>query len=74
MLCVPIANVFASLPLTLNGLGRHETAYLMLFASAGLGHPDAIALGLLWFAATALGNLVGVITFVLTDTPPLRTS
>ncbi len=74
VLCVPIANVFASLPVTLNGLGLRETAYLMLFASAGLGHSDAIALGLLWFAATALGNLTGVVSFVLTETPPLRAS
>jgi hypothetical protein len=33
---------------------------------------DAIALGLLWFAATVLGNLTGVVAFVLTKTPPLR--
>lgn len=72
VLCVPIANLFASLPITLNGLGVRETFYLMLFAQAGLGHADAIALGLLWFAATALGNLTGVISFALTDTPPLR--
>jgi len=72
VLCVPIANLFASLPITLNGLGVRETLYLMLFAQAGLGHADAIALGLLWFAATALGNLTGVISFALTDTPPLR--
>jgi uncharacterized membrane protein YbhN (UPF0104 family) len=72
VLCVPIANVFASLPITFNGLGVRETFYLMLFAKAGLGHADAIALGLLWFAATALGNLTGVVAFALTDTPPLR--
>jgi hypothetical protein len=35
----------------------------------GLGPSDAIALGLLSFAATALGNLTGLIAFVLTDTP-----
>jgi hypothetical protein len=33
---------------------------------------DAIALGLLWFAATALGNLTGVVAFVFTKAPPLR--
>jgi uncharacterized membrane protein YbhN (UPF0104 family) len=74
VLCVPIANVFASLPVTLNGLGVRETAYLMLFGMAGMAKADAIALGLLWFAATALGNLTGVIAFVLTETPPLRTA
>jgi hypothetical protein len=72
LLCVPIANVFASLPVTLNGLGLRETAYLMLFGMAGMAKADAIALGLLWFAATALGNLTGVVAFVLTETPPLR--
>ncbi len=71
LLCVPIANVFASLPVTLNGLGVRETAYLMLFGMAGMAKADAIALGLLWFAATALGNLTGVVAFVLTETPPL---
>ena len=72
VLCVPIANVFASLPVTLNGLGVRETTYLMLFGMAGMARADAIALGLLWFAATALGNLTGVVAFVLTETPPLR--
>jgi len=72
VLCVPIANVFASLAVTLNGLGVRETAYLMLFGMAGMAKADAIALGLLWFAATVLGNLTGVVAFVLTETPPLR--
>jgi uncharacterized membrane protein YbhN (UPF0104 family) len=74
VLCVPIANVFASLPVTFNGLGVRETAYLMLFGMAGMAKADAIALGLLWFAATVLGNLTGVVAFILTETPPLRAS
>ncbi len=69
VLCVPIANVFASLPLTLNGLGIRETAYLALFGMAGLGKNDAIALGLLWFAATMIGGLTGAIAFVTTTMP-----
>lgn len=64
LLCVPIANVFASLPLTLNGLGIRESAYLVLFGMAGLPRGDSIALGLLWFAATMLGGLTGAIAFV----------
>jgi glycosyltransferase 2 family protein len=65
---VPIANVFASLPITLNGLGVRETAYLFLFGLAGIRHEDAIALGLLWFTATMLGGLTGGIAFVTTRT------
>jgi glycosyltransferase 2 family protein len=69
LLIVPIANVFASLPVTLNGLGVRETAYLLLFGMAGVGHNDAIALGLLWFAATMLGGLTGAIAFLKTPVP-----
>jgi uncharacterized membrane protein YbhN (UPF0104 family) len=69
ILCVPIANVFASLPLTLNGLGIRESAYLLLFGMAGMRKEDAIALGLLWFAVTAVGGMTGAIAFVTTPAP-----
>jgi len=69
VLVVPIANVAASLPVTFNGLGLRETAYLFLLGMAGIGHDDAIALGLLWFAATMLGGLTGAIAFITTPTP-----
>jgi glycosyltransferase 2 family protein len=69
ILCVPIANVFASLPLTLNGLGIRESAYLVLFGMTGMRKEDAIALGLLWFAATMVGGLTGAISFVATPAP-----
>jgi uncharacterized membrane protein YbhN (UPF0104 family) len=69
ILCVPIANVFASLPLTLNGLGIRESAYLVLFGMAGMRKEDAIALGLLWFAVTIGGGLTGAIAFVTTPAP-----
>jgi glycosyltransferase 2 family protein len=69
ILCVPIANVFASLPLTLNGLGIRESAYLLLFGMAGMRKEDAIALGLLWFAVTTVGGLTGAIAFVTTPAP-----
>ena len=69
ILCVPIANVFASLPLTLNGLGIRESAYLVLFGMARMRKEDAIALGLLWFAVTLVGGLTGAIAFVTTPAP-----
>lgn len=69
ILCVPIANVVAGLPLTLNGLGFRESAYLVLFGMSGMRKEDAIALGLLWFAATSLGGLTGAIAFATTPAP-----
>jgi uncharacterized membrane protein YbhN (UPF0104 family) len=68
LLCVPIAGVFASLPLTINGLGVREGAYLVLFGMAGVDRTNAIALGLLWFACTTIGALPGALAFVLTPT------
>ena len=72
ILCVPIANVFASLPLTLNGLGLRESAYLVLFGMAGMGKDDAIALGLLWFAVMMVSGVTGSIAFVTTPAPTTR--
>jgi uncharacterized membrane protein YbhN (UPF0104 family) len=69
LLIVPISGVLASLPLTLNGLGLRETAYLFLFGMAGVSRDDAIALGLLYFAATMVGGLCGGIAFVTTAVP-----
>ena len=69
LLCVPVANVAAGFPVTLNGLGVRETAYLVLFGMAGMAREDAIALGLLWFAATMLGGLTGAIAFTVTEFP-----
>ncbi len=69
MLIVPIAGVFASLPVTLNGLGLRETAYLLLFGMAGVARDDAIALGLLFFCATTVGGLLGGLAFVTTPIP-----
>ncbi len=66
MLCIPIANLFASIPLTIGGLGLREGAYTVLFGMAGVSRTDAVALGLLWFASTMLGGLVGIIPFLTT--------
>jgi glycosyltransferase 2 family protein len=73
LLVVPMANVVASIPLTLNGLGMREGAYLVLFGMAGVAHQDAIALGLLWFSSTMVGGLTGLLPFVLTPAPKLET-
>jgi len=69
LLIVPVSGVLASLPLTLNGLGLRETAYLFLFGMAGVSRDDAIALGLLLFAAMMVGGMFGAIAFVTTKVP-----
>ncbi len=69
LLCMPIANAFASIPVTLNGLGLREATYLVMLGMAGVSHSDAVALGLLWFTATALAGLTGIVPFLMTGTP-----
>ncbi|MGH8011998.1 MAG: lysylphosphatidylglycerol synthase domain-containing protein, partial [Candidatus Binataceae bacterium] len=71
MACVPIANLLASLPITFNGLGVRETAYLVLLGMAGVSNEHAIALGLLWFASTMVAGLSGAVVFAMTETPTL---
>jgi glycosyltransferase 2 family protein len=72
MLIVPVSGVLASLPLTLNGLGLRETAYLYLFGMTGVGRDTAIALGLLFFSTTMVTGLLGGIAFVTTEVPAHR--
>jgi glycosyltransferase 2 family protein len=69
VLIVPIANVIASLPLTINGLGMREASYLVLLGMAGVSKEQAIALGLLYFAATLAGGFTGVVAFIFTPIP-----
>lgn len=64
LICVPVAGVFASIPVTFGGLGLRESAYTVLFGMVGLGSADAIALGLLWFAGNAVVGLTGIVPFL----------
>jgi hypothetical protein len=69
LLVVPIANVVASLPVTINGLGMREASYLLLLGIAGVGKEPALALSLLYFAATLTGGITGLIPFIRTPMP-----
>jgi uncharacterized membrane protein YbhN (UPF0104 family) len=69
ILIVPITNVIASLPLTINGLGMREAGYLVLLGMAGVSKEQAVALSILYFAASLTGGFTGVFAFVLTPMP-----
>jgi glycosyltransferase 2 family protein len=69
LLVVPIASVFASLPVSLAGLGVREAVYLVLFAMVGVDRNDAVVLGLLYFAVTMLAGLTGALAFIAIDLP-----
>ncbi|MBV8773853.1 MAG: flippase-like domain-containing protein [Deltaproteobacteria bacterium] len=69
ILIVPITNVIASLPITINGLGMREAGYLVLLGMAGVSKDQAVALSILYFAASLAGGFTGVIAFVTTPMP-----
>jgi uncharacterized membrane protein YbhN (UPF0104 family) len=69
VLIVPITNVIASLPITINGLGMREAGYLVLLGMAGVSKEQAVALSILYFAASLTGGFTGVFAFVTTPMP-----
>jgi uncharacterized membrane protein YbhN (UPF0104 family) len=69
VLTVPITNVIASLPITINGLGMREAGYLVLLGMAGVSKAQAVALSILYFAATLAGGFTGVFAFLTTPIP-----
>jgi uncharacterized protein (TIRG00374 family) len=69
VLIVPITNVIASLPVTINGLGMREAGYLVLLGTAGVRKEQAVALSILYFAATLAGGFTGVFAFITTPMP-----
>jgi glycosyltransferase 2 family protein len=71
LICVPVTNALATLPITLNGLGVREGLYVLLFSAMGVSRPDAVAMGILWFGCSAAGGLVGAPAFVTSKTPIL---
>jgi glycosyltransferase 2 family protein len=73
ILIVPITNVIASLPITINGLGMREAGYLLLLGMAGVSKEQAVALSILYFAASLTGGFSGVFAFVTTPMPGTAT-
>ncbi|MBV8358261.1 MAG: flippase-like domain-containing protein [Deltaproteobacteria bacterium] len=74
VLIVPVTNVVASLPITINGLGMREAGYLVLLGMAGVSKEQAVALSLLYFAATLAGGFTGIFAFVMTPMPRAASS
>ena len=47
------------LPISVNGLGTSQVAFVGLFARAGVAHGPAFALSVLYLALGVVGNLPG---------------
>jgi glycosyltransferase 2 family protein len=56
---IPVVLLIMLLPITINGLGTGQAAFLWTFGAAGVGKPEALALSILFIALGILGNLPG---------------
>lgn len=61
----PLINAFAAIPITLSGLGLRENAYTFFFALQQVPGAAAVALSLLFYAATLVVSLLSGILYLV---------
>jgi uncharacterized protein (TIRG00374 family) len=66
---IPIALLVMLLPITVNGLGTGQWAFVWLFGQAGVAASDAVALSLLFIALGIIGNLPGALLYAAGERP-----
>lgn len=70
----PVISLMTALPVSVGGFGVREGGYLYFLTRIDVDDSIAVTVGLLWFAVTLLGGLVGGALFVASgaELPPLR--
>jgi uncharacterized protein (TIRG00374 family) len=61
---VPLILLVMLLPVTVNGIGTSQAAFVWFFGRAGVSPADAFALSVLFVALGVVGNLPGAILYV----------
>lgn len=61
---VPMVSLLTMLPISVNGMGVREMSMTVLLAPMGVGQDVAVALALLWFAASGLVSLAGGLVYL----------
>ncbi len=64
-LMVPVISAVSMIPISINGLGVREGAYVLLFGRLGLSSIQAVTLSLLFFVIVTIVSLFGGILFVV---------
>jgi uncharacterized membrane protein YbhN (UPF0104 family) len=64
MALIPLIILAGQLPIAPGGLGVREAAFVYFLARAGIGHEQALAVGLAWLAALYLTGGVGAALFL----------
>ena len=61
---IPLITIISLIPITINGLGMRESAYVFLFSSYGIAQEEALSLSLLFFAASVIASAIGGVVFI----------
>jgi glycosyltransferase 2 family protein len=64
MIFVPVITLISMIPISLNGMGLREYAFMSLFSSIGIPLASCIALGLLSSIVTILSSLPGGVVYI----------
>jgi uncharacterized protein (TIRG00374 family) len=67
---IPIILLVMLLPITINGIGTSQAAFVWLFEPAGVAAPQAFALSVLFVALGIVGNLPGGVLYALRGVTP----
>ena len=62
---IPVVLLIMLLPITINGLGTGQAAFLWTFGAAGVAKPEALALSIIFIALGILGNLPGGVLYAM---------
>jgi len=67
---IPVILLIMLLPVTINGLGTSQAAFVVLFGQAGASYADAFALSVLFVALGIVGNLPGGLLYAFGERRP----
>jgi len=62
-LFVPIISVLTMLPISLNGIGIREGAFVFFFTKVGISNVQALSMSLLTYAIILLASLIGAVIY-----------
>jgi uncharacterized protein (TIRG00374 family) len=69
---IPLILLIMFLPITANGIGTGQAAFVWLFGRAGTSGAEAFALSVLFVALGILANLLGAVYYLNPGLPPLQ--
>jgi hypothetical protein len=67
---IPLIAVATMIPVSLNGLGIREGAFVFFLAQVGVPEEQALSLALLWLAILIASSAVGGLVWLATPVPP----